>query len=431
MADSATAISGVLDKAESSLTRLERVASASWPAKQWSLRAATAVRRDLRDLETQLGGLPTAWQPGGNPRQVISFKAAREKVERSSRDVRATLDNLRDDGLPAEGRSGEFAAYAKSSENLRDAIGQFRETLLTLDEGALAEAMAAERAEPDYELEDQPWYAASPPEFRETGREEAEALQASIDVVLITVTDVELRAVLKPLQPLERQDKVLSVAWGTETYYLGQFGEYPVAVTMCEMGSMDSGSVIAATIQAQQVWLPRAVIMIGIAFGRDRTKQRIADVIVASKVISYEPERRGQIDVPRGPISPANPLLLNRLRNALGWQFERPDQSRCKMIVDTVLSGEKLVDNAEYKRELFARYPQAVGGEMEGAGLGAAANRTSTAWILVKGICDWGDGRKDSRHQPLAAAAATSLVLHIMSQRTALRDLVKPAPPAS
>jgi nucleoside phosphorylase len=239
-----------------------------------------------------------------------------------------------------------------------------------------------------------------------------------------------LRAVLKALRPLERQHKVLSVPWGNETYYLGRFGKYPVAVTMCEMGAMGSGSVIAATMQAQRLWLPRAVIMIGIAFGKDRTKQRIADVIVASQVISFEPQRVGQMDVPRGPISPANPLLLNRLRNALGWQFERPDQSRCEMIVGAVLSGEKLVDNPRYKKELFARYPQAVGGEMEGAGLGAAANRTGTAWILVKGICDWADGRKDSRHQPLAAAAATSLVLHIMSQRTALRDLSKPAPPA-
>jgi nucleoside phosphorylase len=32
---------------------------------------------------------------------------------------------------------------------------------------------------------------------------------------------------------------------------------------------------------------------------------------------------------------------------------------------------------------------------MEGSGLLASAHRTNTAWILVKGICDWGFNKKD------------------------------------
>ena len=113
-----------------------------------------------------------------------------------------------------------------------------------------------------------------------------------------------------------------------------------------------------------------------------------------------------------------------------GWRFERPDKTRCRMIVGPVLSGEKLIDDPDFKRDLLKRYPSAVGGDMEGAGLYAAAARGGTAWILVKGICDWADGRKTSKHQPLAAAAATSLVLRVLSQRTVLRDIEKPARPA-
>lgn len=430
MADPAAAMSQVLTEAESSLTRLERSASASWPPKQWSLHT-TELRRDLKALETQLARLPDAWQPGCDPRQAISFTAARDKVEQSSRNIKTNLNNLQERSFRAGERSHEFDAYATSSDDLRSAIRQFRAILLTLEEGALADAIAAERAEADYVLEDQPWYAPLPPELREIDHEEAKVLQARIDTVLITATQVELLAVLKPLQPLPRRRKVLLVHWGNETYYLGRFGEYPVAVTKCRMGSMGNGSAILATIQAQHSWLPRAVIMIGIAFGKDRTKQRVADVIVASEVISYEPQRVGlEEDVPREAIPPTNGLLLNRFENATDWWFERPDQSRCELIFGPVLSGEKLVHNPKFKKDLFTKYPQAVGGEMEGAGLGAAAVNTSTAWILVKGICDWADGRKDSRHQPLAAAAATSLVLHILSRRTALRDIKKPAPSA-
>jgi nucleoside phosphorylase len=429
MADSAAAISRILTKVESSLTRLGRSASASWLPKQWSLRT-TELRWDLKALETELGRLPDAWQLGENPRQAISFRAALDKVEQSSRNVKTNLDNLQERHLLAEERSREFDAYATSSEDLRSAIRQFRETLLTLEEGAFADAIAVEHTEPDYVLEDQPWYAPLPPEFREIDHEEAEALRARIDAVLITATQVELLAVLKPMRPLPGRRKVLLVYWDNETYYLGRFGEYLVAITKCRMGSMGNGSAIIATIQAQHSWFPRVVIMIGIAFGKDRTEQRVADVIVASQVISYEPQRVGLEDVPRGPIPPTNDLLLNRFENAADWWFERPDESRCRLIVGPVLSGEKLIDNPKFKKDLFTKYPQAVGGEMEGAGLGAAAVRTNTAWILVKGICDWADGRKDSRHQPLAAAAATSLVLHILSRRTALRDIKKPIPPA-
>ncbi len=88
----------------------------------------------------------------------------------------------------------------------------------------------------------------------------------------------------------------------------------------------------------------------------------------------------------------------------------------CAIHIGPILSGEKLVDNAEFKAKLFGQFPQAIGGEMEGAGLGAASGRGGTAWILVKSICDWGDGQKHKQHQPLAAAASASLVHHVLNQ---------------
>jgi hypothetical protein len=74
---------------------------------------------------------------------------------------------------------------------------------------------------------------------------------------------------------------------------------------------------------------------------------------------------------------------------------------------------------------LFERYPQAVGGDMEGVGLAAAAVRNGVPWIVVKAICDWADGKKHKKHQPLAAAAAVSLVNYVLSQADALHGLCK------
>lgn len=90
-----------------------------------------------------------------------------------------------------------------------------------------------------------------------------------------------------------------------------------------------------------------------------------------------------------------------------------------------LLSGEKLVDDLEFKNQLFARHPNAVGGEMEGAGFYAAAQRKRVPCILLKSICDWGDGQKHKKHQPLAAAAAASLLFRVLTQKDALNDRQK------
>jgi nucleoside phosphorylase len=165
--------------------------------------------------------------------------------------------------------------------------------------------------------------------------------------------------------------------------------------------------------------------MTGIAFGKNPSKNRIADILVASEIISYEQQRVGQEIVFRGPIPPSNPTLLNRFENFQNWTFSRPDGSACSTQVGPILSGEKLVDDPAFKATLLKRFPQAIGGEMEGAGLCAASIRVGTPWILVKAICDWGDGKKHKKHQPLAAAAAASLVHQVLSQETVLNGLPK------
>jgi nucleoside phosphorylase len=58
--------------------------------------------------------------------------------------------------------------------------------------------------------------------------------------------------------------------------------------------------------------------------------------------------------------------------------------------------------------------PEAIGGEMEGAGLYAAARDAKVDWILVKAICDWADGTKNNDAQPQAARNAAQFVLHVL-----------------
>lgn len=279
---------------------------------------------------------------------------------------------------------------------------------------------------PAYKAEEQPW-GTPLPATRDVVSDELVSLAGEIDLVIITATDPEVEAVLRRLEPYPRRRAILKGFVEQETYYLGRFGSCLAAVTKCRMGSLDSGAATLATQHAQRVWRPRAVVMVGIALGKDPAKQKIADVLVASQVISYEPQRVGETQVvPRGPITPASTTLLNRFENVPHWSFCRPDGSRCERHVGPLLSGEKLVDDPAFKAELFDRYPQAIGGDMEGVGLAAAAVRHGVPWILVKAICDWADGKKHKKHQPLAAAAAVSLINHVLSQADVLHGLDKP-----
>jgi tetratricopeptide (TPR) repeat protein/nucleoside phosphorylase len=291
--------------------------------------------------------------------------------------------------------------------------------------GELSSNLPISQEEQEYRIEEQPWYSPNLPDSQEIDENKCDSLKKEIDAVIITATDVELRSVTHLLKPYPRRKKILLVYSGPETYYLGKFGAYNTVVTKCRMGAIGDGSVILATEQAQRLWNPKAIIMVGIAFGKDPTKQKIGDVLVASQIISYEQQRVGEDIIYRGSIPPSNTILLNRFENVQNWQFARPDGSYCSLIVGSILSGEKLVDNPDFKATLFQKFPQAVGGEMEGAGLCAASGRVGTAWILVKSICDWGDGKKHKKHQPLAAATAASLVHHVLSQKTAMNGIKK------
>jgi len=236
-------------------------------------------------------------------------------------------------------------------------------------------------------------------------------------VLLLTAVEIELRAVLSVLKPIHPKRNVLRAHAGQETYYIGTFGAEPVVLTMCGMGSIGRDSVILAAHQAITEVNPIAIVMIGIAFGSDSVRQSIGDVLVASQVVSYEQQRIGRTnEVHRGPIAQTGPILLNRFRQALDWKFLLPDGRQSRALVGPILSGEKLIDSQEYRDSLFDAFPQAIGGEMEGAGLQAVAARTNLEWILVKGICDWADGRKMDNYQTLAARAAVSLVHHVLAE---------------
>lgn len=317
-------------------------------------------------------------------------------------------------------------AIQKCNLALESARENLNNYLICECEAILKKYINHERSQEEYSLEEQNWYSPSFPQTKVIDEKESQEIKDNSDVVIITATSVELQAVLKLLDPYPGQEQILRIYAKSGTYYCGKLGRHNTIVTKCRMGAVDEGASTLATNQALDMWNPKAVIMVGIAFGKCPTEQKIGDVLVASEIIFYERQRHGKEITPRGSIPPSDGTLLNRFENAYEWQFVLPNGKLSKIIPSPILSGEKLVDDPEFKAMLFKQFPQAKGGEMEGSGLCAAARESRTPWILVKSICDWGDGTKHKKHQPLAAAAAADLVHYVLSQPYILDSIKKP-----
>ncbi len=224
------------------------------------------------------------------------------------------------------------------------------------------------------------------------------------------MTDVETRAVLNQVETFQRR------FIGDKTFYdLGEIGSASVWLVRSEMGAVGQGGALLTVEKSIQALSPSAIIMVGIAFGLDPTKQQIGDILVSRQILDYESQRVGEHHTyVRGDRPSASVRLLDRFRDgAINWQVP-PDVK-----FGLLLSGTKLVDYQDFRDQLHQFEPEAIGGEMEGTGLYAAAQSNSVDWIVVKAICDWADGHKDVNkraYQEQAAINAARFVMHVIKQ---------------
>src|SRR5690242_7912080 len=118
-----------------------------------------------------------------------------------------------------------------------------------------------------------------------------QTLRPRADILLVTVTDVEARAVSDVLRSqfgrtFERRHV------GDKTYYdLGVIGGAAVVMVQSEMGSGGPGAALPTVLKGIDALDPAGVIMVGIAFGVNPKQQRIGDVLVARQIVLYEPQR--------------------------------------------------------------------------------------------------------------------------------------------
>jgi nucleoside phosphorylase len=203
---------------------------------------------------------------------------------------------------------------------------------------------------------------------------------------------------------------------GDHTYFiLGVLGGCELFLVKCEAGSGGVAGSLATLNDAVRDIRPYSIIMPGIAFGLKKDKHQLCDVLLSKQMMAYDLKRvtekeDGSVTItPRGDRTSASPRLHDRF-----WGGSR-DWKVAKVHDGLILSGDTLVDSANFKEGLLKLEPEAIGGEMEGAGLYVAALKGHIDWIIVKAICDWGEN-KDKKHQKPAAENAVGLVFHVIKQ---------------
>lgn len=266
------------------------------------------------------------------------------------------------------------------------------------------------------------------------------------DVLVLTALDVELAAAKQAFGIAEDAEHTTTEnglhIWKTPVSK--RSGKTASCVLACFAGA---GNVDAASVTSMLLGelRPANVMMLGIAAGL-RDKCALGEVVIAERVVAYEGAaflEEGRIET-RPEISRLNmrvrqdvsSYLSNRTTlefrltesyRTLGIEF--PDQVEAGPVIQgvmpktaTVASGEKLLRDPDKflgMRELHGKTEVA---EMEGAGLFAACANFGKPVLMIRGISDFGDSKKDNRFHLLAAKAAAAVTVDYIAHGMTLQD---------
>lgn len=326
---------------------------------------------------------------------------------------------------------GEAGEFGRSAQGLSFTWqgAQPEKIILDAEKGLLDKAVAANGGFALFEVRDEhvshyqyvPEVELTSPSIEAVAPDRLVAEKDKIDVAIMTVTEPERDAVLNFLRPWPGRRTVLMGSLDQITYRFGRFGNYRAAQFESTMSTSGSQGATLTAMRALMDLQPKAFLLLGIAFGVDRQKQRMGDVLVANSIIDYGYVKTGAQKVSyRGEAISCGEILSERFRTyRVDWKLDAGGR-RVRVFQGLVLSADNLLNNLAARNKLVKAFPQAQGGEMEGRGAYAVAKQTKAEMILVKAICDWADGHKNDRAQPFAAYAAASLAAHVLGKPGAL-----------
>ena len=246
---------------------------------------------------------------------------------------------------------------------------------------------------------------------------------------MVLVVDVSISYTYCYLQPLDGHRNIYlfnqdEQAVDHVTYYIGKYGACPGAVS-CVRGENYTSIVY---LMADQ-WFPNlaGIISVGVACGL-KNRTQLFDALVSSKVINY---RYGlHRCLPKGEAITVSSHLLKLFTQPVQW----PNDEIKKNLIDdgvpmpnvksgTILSGYYVADSAI--QTLIKNFAdKAIGIEMDGANLFVENHQiTTTNTIIVKVVCDFGDGKNTESCKSTARLLSADLVHKTLNDPQAFETL--------
>jgi nucleoside phosphorylase len=239
-------------------------------------------------------------------------------------------------------------------------------------------------------------------------------------IVILTALPVEYHAVRSHLTDLYTERH----ASGT-IYDVGAFESdnirTNVAIAQIAMGNARGATEATKAIEH---FAPSIIFMLGVGGGL-KDDVVLGDVVIGSKVYGYELGAadnvfRPRIDSFHAPHS-IYQLSLVLARQSSWRKRVIPEAGMIsKTIVAPIASGEKVVKtlSSEAAKVLREHFSDAVAVEMEGYGVALAAHSSGTDSLIIRGISDMVEGKKEadaSGSQSRASANAAAVAFELIS----------------
>ena len=205
---------------------------------------------------------------------------------------------------------------------------------------------------------------------------------------------------------------------------LGQVGTFKVLAVRTEMGPFSNEGSAARALLGKAETGATALVSVGMAFGVDRKTQKPGDILVSQSLLTYD-NRRVQSGfwsskVDYSDVRPflAKETLLKTLRG-----LAREDGWKDIVKFGPMLTGGARIHCGRFRdhlvKALSRENERVVGGEMEGVGLLSASDPSAPSWVVVKGICDFADKKRDDEVKLWRSQACENAARFVL---TALRD---------
>ena len=208
----------------------------------------------------------------------------------------------------------------------------------------------------------------------------------------------------------QSSEKVIETYIDGLRVYIGNYGESKVIVVMTAPAKSRQGPIHAALITFKMLEkFPsiKYVVAVGVCFGMDSKKQNLGDVVISNIICDFTNKREGEgedKEYQRGAHHQVKNNILHKFRPHPN--FKMPED--IKVLSGVLISTGSLIDNPDVKMKLSKSRPDAIAGEMEGAGIINAIDYIPGCLaeaIVIKGIGDWGDGDKEAAKGSKATAA--------------------------